>query len=132
MIIDFWENVHLFKDTKTLKEKAREYYTEDFISDYAKWKKNLSTFNSLVYEDMLDNDMDPSVWEDMSFDTFCRSVNDGIEQVIEANGTIAPTDVTNVLNDMRVNHLYAMLEATNHKRFTLGSVMQSLKTVKFL
>jgi hypothetical protein len=132
MIIDFWENVHLFNDVRTLKEKAREYYTEDFITDYAKWKKNLSTFNSLVYDDMLDNDMDPSVWEDMSYDTFCQSVNNGIESCIEANGTIEPTDVTNVLNDMRINHLYAMLEASNHKRFTLGSIIKSMKTVKFL
>lgn len=127
-ILNFWEykkNNDL--TVNQLKKAAREYYTEDFIEESGKWKANLKDINELMQNNLRKYVTNINEWEDMSFDYFCRTVNNEIESWIDTNEDIKPIDITNITEKIVTDYTKLQYDELNKKKYTLANLIISIK-----
>lgn len=130
-IIDFWKNKSFFLNKEALIVGAREHYTEDFIANFAKWKNNLNELNRTMKEYLISVDFKIEYWYDLKYDDFCKKINNNIEQWIKSNNDIESKDMEIILQYIIDDHIDNILKHMNDKKYSLASLMQSIKIVKF-
>lgn len=131
LIADFWENKDYFIKNNILKQKAREFYTEDFIANYNKWKNNLQDLNNVIKEYLIENEFNMKYWTDITYDEFCKLINDNIEEWITVNNDIEINDLTIITQNLIDVHLDKIIKIMNENKYTLSSLFESIKKVKY-
>ena len=129
-IIDFWENKHLYlDDTNLMKSKAREYYTEEFINDYSKWSKNVLELNTIISTHMEEKKFPMKFWKEMSFDWFCKTINNLIEEWIINNKDITLHDVNVIMEKLIADYISIQLTEYEQHANGINELMESIKRV---
>lgn len=126
-ILDFWD----FKSEndltpEELKKYALEYYTEDFISNYSKWKNNITEINELMRLQLESKNIDLNYWEDMSFDYFCKHMLQYIEEWITENNDIEPKNITSISERLLNTYIYTQLQSMDEKKYSLPKLLASI------
>ncbi len=127
-IQDFWVMKNEITDKKILKEYAREFYTNDFISNIKKWKENLAAINEMMKNELAFHyKFVDQYWEDMPYDYFCKNINDKIENWIESNGDIVISDMY-IINDELISDYYVLqIQNMQNKTISLSNILKSIK-----
>ncbi len=131
-IADFWVNKEFYKTKEELKQYAREFYTEDFISNYDKWVGNIKDLNEMMYRHLSKSDFDLKIWEEMPFDYFCKNINQLIEDWIETKGDITPFDITTITQKLIQDYTKIQYDNIMKQRNSISSIMNSIKKIVIL
>ena len=83
-IQDFWTLDQTTMDKDKIKSKCREYYTEDFINNYAKWRGNVDHMNADIKAG-ISNIIPPDKYIDITFDQWCGKILELFDNFIEQN-----------------------------------------------
>lgn len=126
-INEFWENKYLYIKQGKLAEKAKEFYTEDFINNYERWKNIVEDYNKDIKDYLLMYSFPSEQIEYMSFDFFCKTVISLIEEFININGDIIKEDLEIVIQKVAEEHISNLLNNYKQKTITLNLLMDSIK-----
>lgn len=130
-IDNFWNNKQYILNKEALKKEAREHYTEDFIANFEKWKNNLQDLNNTMSEFLKNLEFDMNYWENLSYDKFCQQINNEIEKWIDSNNDINTSDIELIVQYVIDDHISAILEKKSQEEYTIASLLESIKNVKF-
>lgn len=129
-IDNFWHLDHSIMTKEQLMETAREYYKEDFINNYSKWSNNLKLFNKLIYDHIVQHGFRSDLYEEMSYDWFCKNIIDMICEWIDVNGGIKSPDINIITERLASDYSAIQLKKHNDALFTIESIMASIKKMK--
>ena len=76
----------------------------DFIDRFSKWNASLTDINDLILLQLDEYDINLKDWENMSFDYFCKNVNDIIERWIDEKDDIIEQDITSITVICMISH----------------------------
>lgn len=134
-IEEFWSNKKHFSTKELLVEKVKEYYGEEFISNYDNWKNNLEACNKEYRDLFLNLGYDKSYWEDMSYNHFCKNIINSMAEYINIKGDITSSEVHQLLGIMLEDWFYnqelKVPIVHSDKKSTLSSLLNSITAVKF-
>jgi len=130
-IDNFWNNKKFILNKEALKKEAREHYTEDFIANFEKWKNNLQDLNNTMSDFLKNLEFDMNYWENLSYDKFCQQINNEIEKWIDSNNDINTSDIELIVQYVIDDHISAILEKKSQEEYTIASLLESIKNVKF-
>ncbi len=131
-ITDFWNNKEYYKTKEELINAVRNYYTTDFIDNFSKWKKSLKTTNDTMKEYLLSVDFNESDWYELSYDNFCSNVIKNIIDWINTNNDISINDMQIISEYIIDDHINDVLITYNKKKYSIDSLIKSIKNIKFL
>lgn len=131
-IVDFWDNKHFYKTPELLKEKAREFYTEEFINNYAKWSANVTELNSLIRNHLDSKSFPMQYWEEMKYDWFCENINKLIQEWITVNDDIILADIPIITEKLIADYIAICLTKFTEQQYTIASLIESIKRVVVL
>ena len=126
-IEDFWENKQYYKEPELLKEKAREFYTEEFINSYDKWSSNLKELNNAIRVHLESKNFPMKYWEEIKYDWFCKNVNNLIQEWITVNKDITLSDIPIITEKLIADYIAICLTKFNDNVYTLDSLTSSIK-----
>lgn len=126
-IVDFWENKQYYNTPELLKEKAREFYTEEFINNYSKWSANLSELNDVIKIHLQSNQFPMHYWEEMSYDYFCENINKLINEWITVNNDILLADIPLITEKLISDYIAICLTKYDENLYTTKSLLDSIK-----
>lgn len=129
-IQQFWDNKPYYINKETLLQKAKEHFTEDLISNYSAWKVDLLEFNKMMSDYLISVEFEMEYWSDMTYDELCKHIINNIEQWIITNSNIEKEDIPIIYQSIIDDHITRIIEDMNSKKYTISSLMQSIKTVK--
>lgn len=129
LIIDFWDNIELYKSNgiDTFKQKAREFYSEEFMNKYTKWSDNLSELNKTMIAHMTAGNFPMQFWEEMSYDWFCTKINALIEEWITVNKDITIADISIITQKLIADYIATRMSEFTKKAYTITSLLESIK-----
>jgi uncharacterized alkaline shock family protein YloU len=130
-IQDFWSNKKFYLNKEALMTGAREHFTEDFIANYTKWKQNLLELNESMHDYLVSVDFEMIYWYNLSYDNICKNINNHIEEWINANNNIELKDIDLIVQYVVDDHITEILENMNKKKYSIPSLLQSIKIIKF-
>jgi len=128
----FWEYKKQYTNKEDLKKFAREFYTEDFIASYSKWKENLKELNTIIVNHLKDVQFDMSFWTELTFDEFCKNINNLIENWIETNGNISPKDIVSITETLIQDYINKIIDDMYDKKYTISNLLESIKKLVIL
>lgn len=126
-IIDFWENKHYYKTPQLLKEKAREFYTEEFINNYSKWSQNVIGLNEAIRAHLQSKNFPMQHCDEMKYDWFCENMNRLIDEWITANGDILVADISIILEKLIADYIAICLSKYTENAHTISTLIDSIK-----
>lgn len=128
-IKDFWENKNLYKKNGMLLERAKEFYSNEFINEYSKWKENLEGINQIIKDYLFQRNFPQRCWEDMKYDWFAKKVIDLIEEWIKVNEDITPNDIRIITEKLIQDYINIMLHNYMEHANSINGLMESIKKV---
>ena len=128
-IVDFWDNKELYKSKGILKEKAREYYSEEFMNKYSKWSENLFELNKVIKAHLEGQNFPMQYWSEMSYDWFCSRINDLIEEWITVNNDILFADISLITEKLIGDFLSECIMKYKENAFKISALLESIKRV---
>lgn len=131
-ILDFWENKQYYKTPEVLKEKAREFYTEEFINNYSKWADNVKTLNETMEKYFIEKHFPMKHWEVMPYDWFCEKMNGLIAEWIDANSNIAVEDVSIILEKLIADYISVIITNYQKHAYSINTLLDSVKNIVML
>lgn len=131
-IVDFWDNKHFYTTPELLKEKAREYYTEEFINSYSKWSNNLIGLNSAIREHLQSKQFPMQHFEEMKYDWFCENINKQIADWITVNKDITIADLAIITEKLIADYIAICLTKYSENAYTISSLLDSIKNAVIL
>lgn len=131
-ILDFWENKQYYKTPEVLKEKAREFYTEEFINNYSKWADNVKTLNETMEKYFIEKHFPMKHWEVMPYDWFCEKMNGLIAEWIDANSNIAVEDVPIILEKLIADYISVIITNYQKHAYSINTLLDSVKNIVML
>jgi len=126
-IVDFWDNKHYYTTPELLKEKAREFYTEEFIDNYAKWAGNLAELNTDIKTHLESKNFPMAYWEEMKYDWFCENINQLIHEWITINSDIILADIPIITEKLIADYIAICLTKFAEQQYTIGALVESIK-----
>ena len=131
-IQDFWANKKngVYTNKKELKAAIREYYTDDFIDKAIKWIRSVEEINEMIImhvETIVPNLQD---WEPMSFDYFCKHINQIMEDWIEKHDDIKEENIAECSEQLINQYIKYQINIVHKKRYSLSNLMKAIKSVK--
>jgi hypothetical protein len=128
-IVDFWDNKHYYKTPELLKEKAREYYTEEFVNGYSKWSDNVRELNVAIKTHLQSKQFPMQHFEEMPYDWFCKNINKLIEDWITANKDIQISDISIIMEKLIADYIAICLNKYKENAYTISTLLDSIKNV---
>lgn len=128
-ILDFWDNKELYKGkgVDILKNKAREYYSEEFMNQYAKWSETVSTLNSTIKTHLESKQFPIKYWKEMSYDWFCSRINNLIEEWITTNNDIILADFPIIVEKLIADYISIIITEYSKNAYSLNTLLESVK-----
>lgn len=128
MVQDFWNLDQSSMSVESIISKAKEYYAEDFIECYDKWKATLDEANTEIFS-TIQHIVPKDQYIPMTFDYLCSNVINKIEETIKKNGKFVYDDIMIIINEIYTQIAQDSLNAWDSKKNTLDSLMLSIKKV---
>lgn len=126
-ILNFWENLHLYTSTEMIKEKALKYYTDDFINNYSKWTENVAYINNEIKSHLESLNFPIKYWEPITYDGFCKHINDLMQEWITANNGIIPEDILIIQEKMLTDNIAKAITNFQSQAYSINNVLDSIK-----
>ena len=126
-IVDFWENKDYYKETNVLLEKARIFYTDDFINNYEKWSANLKDLNNAIRVHLESKHFPMRFWSEMTYDWFCKNINKLIQEWITVNNDIVLQDIPIITEKMIADYIAICIKNAHDNEYTIASLVDSIK-----
>lgn len=127
-IQDFWALDQSLMQKDKIKEKCREYYTEDFINNYSKWKSNVQHINEDVKVG-LTGIVPLDQYIDISFDHFCSRILELLEEHIELKGRIDGSDIMPLCRKLIEEHCNKLIVDWTRKKNSIDAIIQNIKKI---
>jgi len=127
-IVDFWDNKQYYKTPELLKEKAREFYTEEFINNYDKWSANVNELNNAIKSHLIHIQFPMQYWKEMKYDWFCESINKLIQEWITFNNDILLADIPIITEKLIADYIAICVDKYMENKYTINSLLDSIKT----
>jgi len=131
-IVDFWDNKHYYKTPELLKEKAREYYTEEFINNYSKWSQNVIELNVAIRTHLQSKNFPMQHYDEMKYDWFCENINKLIQDWITSNNDIMIADVSIIMEKLIADYIAICLAKYTENAYTINTLLDSIKKAVIL
>lgn len=130
-IKDFWDNKEFYKEKGIdhFKAKAREYYSEEFMNKYSKWSDDLKELNIVIRTYLLKQNLSEQYIEAMTYDWFCTTINNHIEEWITVNKDITRNDITIITEKLIADYIAICLTKFSKNAFTISTLLDSIKKV---
>lgn len=131
-ISDFWKlkNSIGFNSKKELKETLREYYTDDFIDKASNWLESVKDINSFIV-DAMEKIIDIKDYEPMTFNYFCKTLMELIDQFIDENDDIKEMDVAKCTENLMNKYIFEQVHSITSKKYTISNLMTSIGQIKY-
>lgn len=136
-ILNFWKhkNKYPYDDIEKLKSDIRDFYTNEFVENFSKWNGILLETNTMINEFFIDTY--PLIkYTDMTFNYFCQTINELIENWINENNDIQPADIA-IVTQQLINKYVIELTSniTNNeqaqKNYAITTLLNSIKKVVY-
>jgi hypothetical protein len=129
-IQEFWSIDQSMLSKDKIKEKIQEYYGDDFINNYTKWKNNIKEIDTYIIQYLRQNNYDITTYKLMEFDYFCKKTINYMCQSVDINNILVPTDVLVILEKIGVEFLNEYLETYDIKKYTISNLLKSIQKIK--
>jgi hypothetical protein len=127
-IQDFWTLDQTKMDKAKIKQKCREYYTDDFINNYTKWRGNVDHMNSDV-KSSISNIIPIDKYVDITFDQWCGRILELFDNFIELHGKLGPENVTPQCRVLIEEHCTELIKDWSLQQKSVASILESVKKV---
>src|SRR5690348_10335202 len=105
---EFWDIDQTLLDKESIKEKCRQYYTEDFINNYDHWKGKLTIMNENI-QSGLSGVIPGDKFTPIGFDHFCKRFLELCDGHIDKNGNIGRDYIVPLCRVLLQEHCSALL-----------------------
>lgn len=128
MVEDFWQLDQSLMTKENLIKTAKEYYSEDFIEDYDKWKENLKQVNEGAY-DAIKHIVPKDKYIELTFDDLCSNILKKIEDNIIKFGVLSYTDIISITDSIYYDAMEKSVNEWENNKNSLNNLMDSIKKV---
>ena len=97
-IKEFWAIDQNMLNKETIQIHIKEYFKDEFVNNYTKWKKNIIALDSAIIEHLLALNISKDNYESMSFDFFCKGVIDSLCEIVDVRDKIITSDIAIVID----------------------------------